>query len=874
MSFDPTGNAHSEPINSLSEPTVNTHSEPVNVHSEPNVNTCFEPNVITRQKRTLNPKLPPFSMLSKLNPFSWGKKPNQELDDQELDFEAVNAMARIPEQQRATAWRMFKNAKNPTEKRDILSILNTSNPPNNQSNDNPNDHRPSSRQPPGPTFSTPSNSGMNRNHNTNTFNHHHDRDREDRNRDRNSDRNHDRNSDRNHDRNSDRNHARTNNDGFKIARQRNPPSFLTKTFPQNACTNHNGDNLLNPPVFDDFFNELTDIMNFPIITDKTTEFKSIADTDNHDMKVIAMLFKVFTLIHADGTTFAQHLYYPMVSEELTLTRRNIARHVTTLERAEQPDTNKIAAFIELLVRFDNWQRGIAHTKGNWIVSKNTFWQLLFALEPWKNSVFKKFNSDINSAAWKAASKLAIEVHRAHRENETRPFCPSIEDACEVMVAAQPELAEIPFFSPHDKKTPKSTKASATTTDSSESSTSPRTTPSKRTRPETPSSPTTRSSARANSGAKKTKSTVKKKGQTNFFEPSAIPQAATPITTNTISAPLNQAAPRRSDHALRRAIIAAFDEELTAIDEHSARSRQTARLPNTDRDSHSHKHPNHDAQYTFHAADITYVVQHIESDVTDSPNRDKLVDSLEQLRELTQYFKINDTCNNASHGYQTDRMKKLLNSIALTTITMKQTECQHNRGQLNRPAFWTLTMTQALNAIILAKFSNKRWLKYKLTYITRHLPHNWLRLYHEDPQSIVYYMFTTSSKMDYVGESGEWRTRFFSEITDARKLGKMMTNNDHPKYQSEISKRKHEYPYSIRAMQRQGHGHWISIPIRNLSRFNDPHNRSASFIRKRVEKYMIQALNPHMNTRGKSYHNIAKKGQRNRPPIAIRKKRKT
>jgi hypothetical protein len=183
------------------------------------------------------------------------------------------------------------------------------------------------------------------------------------------------------------------------------------------------------------------------------------------------------------------------------------------------------------------------------------------------------------------------------------------------------------------------------------------------------------------------------------------------------------------------------------------------------------------------------------------------------------------------------------------------------------------MTQALVATIMTKHTHKHWLRYKLANIMKTLPSNWLHLYENPPPSTVYYIFNTSTKMDYVGESNSWRTRFFSEITDAKKLSSLLVHNDHPKYQGEISTRKRNYPYSIRVMQRQGIEHWITIPICDLTHNNNPVN--SRIIRKRYEKHYINSLNPRLNTKGTHYHryNNKKTTKRNRPPIAIRKARK-
>jgi hypothetical protein len=261
--------------------------------------------------------------------------------------------------------------------------------------------------------------------------------------------------------------------------------------------------------------------------------------------------------------------------------------------------------------------------------------------------------------------------------------------------------------------------------------------------------------------------------------------------------------------------------------------------------------------------LDYVRKQIQRDLDDTDNKALLVRLLKNIR---RYLATREQADYNVRG--------MIATTNDTLITLKKLECRANRGTLKRKQFWTLTMAQALIAVIMTKYSHKRWLKYKLAHIVESLPHNWLQLYSKPPPSTVYYMFSTSTKMDYLGESNSWRTRFFSEITDANKLSSMLKHNDHPKYQAEISFRKKRYPYSIRVMQRQGIEHWITIPVRDLSEFNHPD--SATLIRKRYEKHLIRCLNPRMNTKGMQprNYNKTKTHQRKRPPIAIRKARKT
>lgn len=265
-------------------------------------------------------------------------------------------------------------------------------------------------------------------------------------------------------------------------------------------------------------------------------------------------------------------------------------------------------------------------------------------------------------------------------------------------------------------------------------------------------------------------------------------------------------------------------------------------------------------------DIAYVITHIQTDLPDTKRRQRLLTLLNQTRNLL------DT---TPRRPETKPIESHLNDILRHIIEMKFYECKRGtRGSTNRTSFWTLTMTQALLAVILADFTSKHWLKYKLKYIAESLPDGWLSLYHKHPNSIVYYIFNTDNPMDYIGESNQWKTRFFSEITDAQKLSSMLRYNDHPKYQSKISARKGQYPYAIRVIQRQGVEGWISIPVRNLS--GTEHPQTQQTIRKRYEKFLIHSLSPKMNTMGTKRPHVgdkSKRQQRRRPPIAIRKTKK-
>jgi hypothetical protein len=260
--------------------------------------------------------------------------------------------------------------------------------------------------------------------------------------------------------------------------------------------------------------------------------------------------------------------------------------------------------------------------------------------------------------------------------------------------------------------------------------------------------------------------------------------------------------------------------------------------------------------------LQYVVERILIDIDESDNKTFLI---KLLLSLIDSPKVND------YDYN---VKGIIDTLNRTLLLMKRTECKRYRGTLKRQAFWTLTMTQALVATIMTKYSHKHWIKYKLANIMKSLPKNWLYLYNKPPPSTVYYLFNTNTKMDYVGESGDWRTRFFSEITEANKLSSLLKHNNHPKYQGDITARKQQQPYSIRVIQRQGIEHWITIPICDLTK----HNREVDgkTIRKRYERHYINCLNPRMNTQGTNhsrYYRTTKTSKRTRPPIAIRKTRR-
>lgn len=267
-------------------------------------------------------------------------------------------------------------------------------------------------------------------------------------------------------------------------------------------------------------------------------------------------------------------------------------------------------------------------------------------------------------------------------------------------------------------------------------------------------------------------------------------------------------------------------------------------------------------YQFHNDDIQYVISKIRQDNPDTTQKRKLLKLLAELQRQL-YSNTADRHN----------IRITLDDILQLIVKMKLTDCRHGRGSIRRAPFWTLTMAQALISIVLSQYTTKRWLRYQLRYVTSLLPPNWLRLYHRHPNSIVYYMYNTDNKENYIGESEHWMTRFFSEITDANKLTKMFKYNDHPKYQSEISYRKAKYPYAIRVMQRQGTEKWISIPIMNLT--NDSHADTRRITRKRHEKLLIRSLNPSMNTKGftRERFDKYKSQRRHRPPIAIRKMKK-
>ena len=207
-----------------------------------------------------------------------------------------------------------------------------------------------------------------------------------------------------------------------------------------------------------------------------------------------------------------------------------------------------------------------------------------------------------------------------------------------------------------------------------------------------------------------------------------------------------------------------------------------------------------------------------------------------------------------------------------TLTLKA-RCRKSRGRMNRTPFWALTVVQALLTAALTKYSTKRWIKYKIAYVMKSAPTNWLQLYYQDNLSGVYYICNTHTKMDYVGESKSLKTRFFSEIGEAKKLTGLRTYNDHPKYQQNINEKKHKQPYSIRVMDRHGIDCWITIPIMHIP----GHEQDIKLKRKRMEKHLIQSLNPKMNTQHtKRRHqgDVTMKQSRSRPPIRVRKKMRT
>lgn len=207
------------------------------------------------------------------------------------------------------------------------------------------------------------------------------------------------------------------------------------------------------------------------------------------------------------------------------------------------------------------------------------------------------------------------------------------------------------------------------------------------------------------------------------------------------------------------------------------------------------------------------------------------------------------------------------------IVQMRATCRKTRGRMHRTPFWTLMQCQALVTAALTQYSTKRWIKYKIAYVMEQMPGDWLQLYDREQVAGVYYLCNTNTKMDYVGESKNMRTRFFSEMGEAKKLRGLRTYNDHPKYQQNITAKKTKQPYSIRVIERHGIDCWMMLPVMHIP----GHEVDVRTTRKRMEKHLIQSLNPKMNTKHTNWHkqtNPIKTQTRSRPPIRVRKKLRT
>ena len=84
-------------------------------------------------------------------------------------------------------------------------------------------------------------------------------------------------------------------------------------------------------------------------------------------------------------------------------------------------------------------------------------------------------------------------------------------------------------------------------------------------------------------------------------------------------------------------------------------------------------------------------------------------------------------------------------------------------------------------------------------IFENLPTNWHNEFENENSETVYYLFNIHNKWDYVGESGNWKSRFFQETLDAIKFSKINLYNKHHKY-SELKKTSERYTsYCIKKM---------------------------------------------------------------------------
>lgn len=209
------------------------------------------------------------------------------------------------------------------------------------------------------------------------------------------------------------------------------------------------------------------------------------------------------------------------------------------------------------------------------------------------------------------------------------------------------------------------------------------------------------------------------------------------------------------------------------------------------------------------------------------------------------------------------------------ITKLKKQCSDGkRGRIDRETYWKLNAVGAIVLLNQSGFTHKRWIKYNLRYVKESLPRNWYRSYekHGSDTSVVYLVCSHDDKHQYIGESGSWKTRFFSEITAAKQLTRMRQFNTHIKYQAARKGKLSQAPRFIRFLAAKDTENWVTLPIKTLT---TRHNTD-THTRKQWERHLIRALNPSLNTahvikRWRKDDHIKK--PRNRAPIAIRKKKR-
>lgn len=231
--------------------------------------------------------------------------------------------------------------------------------------------------------------------------------------------------------------------------------------------------------------------------------------------------------------------------------------------------------------------------------------------------------------------------------------------------------------------------------------------------------------------------------------------------------------------------------------------------------------------------------------------------------------------------KTDLNKITEETITITIAAKATTTRTANRRSVNRPLYWTLTIIQATLAVTLSHVTNKRWLKHKLAYLMEKIPANWLSLLmnaRNTPISGVYFLMSTNTKADYVGETGNMNTRFFQEFLAARKIERMKQHNTHAKYSSSLNGTKAKASKCIMTMASVGPHNWFMLPLflvdPDITNYYGKDVSRAT--RRRAERLYIRSLNPTMNTMHTHRHkrDEKKRKKRNRPPIHIRKRRNT